>query len=153
MAKYFGKDQRQLQRVEWNRLRQDRNYRVVREYDNGVIYVRLEWRGEIDDIATFRDCWKMFVLHVGNYTDTGDIRPDPVENCRTFAYEADGIAAYEKFLESWTLSHRNADGEFEEEDNNLIPEPPPAPPNPDAPTSDMSAVKGLDLGDSDIGAW
>jgi hypothetical protein len=49
-----------------------------------------------------------------------------------------------------TASHRNADGEFEEEDNSLTPPPPP---DPDAPSSDVSHIKGIDLGDGDIGAW
>jgi hypothetical protein len=92
----------------------------------------------------------MFALCVGNYNANGDIKEDPVENGKTFAYEKDGIAAYEAFLERWTASHRNADGEFEEEDNALTPPPPP---NPDAPSSDVAQFKGIDLGDGDIGAW
>ena len=116
MAKYFGRDGRPCQRSEWSRLRDDREYRIIREYDNGQVYVRLEWLGEVADPSTFRDCWKMFALCVGNYNANGDIKEDPVENGKTFAYEKDGIAAYEAFLERWTASHRNADGEFEEED-------------------------------------
>lgn len=150
MAKYFGRDGRPCQRVEWNRLRSDKNYATVREYDNGQVYVKLEWVGAVDDTSTFRDCWKMFQLVVGNYTATGEIKPDPVENGKTFAYEVDGIKAYEDFLERWTASHRNADGEFEEEDNSLTPPPPP---DPDAPSSDVAQIKGIDLDDGDIGAW
>lgn len=150
MAKYFGKDQRQLQQVEWNRLRCNKDYAVIREYDNGQVYVRLEWLGSIDDVTVFRDCWKMFQLIVGNYNANGEIKPDPVENLKTFAYEDEAVKAYEDFLERWTASHRNADGEFEEEDNELTPPPPP---DPDAPSSDVANVKGVDLGDGDIGAW
>lgn len=150
MAKYFGRDGRPCQRSEWSRLRDDREYRIIREYDNGQVYVRLEWLGEVADPSTFRDCWKMFALCVGNYNANGDIKEDPVENGKTFAYEKDGIAAYEAFLERWTASHRNADGEFEEEDNTLTPPPPP---DPDAPSSDVTQIKGIDLGDGDIGAW
>lgn len=150
MAKYFGKDQRQLQRVEWSRLRNDKSYAVIREYDNGQVYVKLEWLGAIDDITVFRDCWKMFQLVVGNYTATGSLKPDPVENLKTFAYEKDGIAAYENFLERWTASHRNADGEFEEEDNELTPPPPP---DPDAPSTDVSEIKSVNLGEDDVGVW
>lgn len=150
MAKYFGRDGLPCQRSEWSRLRSDRDYRIVKEYDNGQVYVCLEWLGEVADTSTFRDCWKMFALCVGNYNANGDIKEDPVENGKTFAYEKDGIAAYEAFLERWTASHRNADGEFEEEDNALTPPPPP---NPDAPSSDVAQIKGIDLGDGDIGAW
>lgn len=150
MAKYFGRDGRPCQQVEWKRLRGDKSYTTIREYDNGQVYVKLEWLGAVDDITIYRDCWKMFQLVVGNYTATGDLRPDPVENGKFFAYEKDGIKAYEDFLERWTASHRNVDGEFEEEDNSLTPPPPP---DPDAPSSDVSQIKGVDLGDGDIGAW
>lgn len=150
MAKYFGRNGRPCQRNEWSRLRDDREYRIVREYDNGEIYVRLEWLGEVGDTNTFRDCWKLFKLTVGNYTADGQLHDDPVENGKTFAYEATGIQAYEAFLERWTASQRNADGEFEEADNNLTPPPPP---DPDAPSSDVTQIKGIDLGDGDIGAW
>lgn len=150
MAKYFGRDGRPCQRSEWSRLRDDREYRIIREYDNGQVYVRLEWLGEVADPSTFRDCWKMFALCVGNYNANGDIKEDPVENGKTFAYEKDGIAAYEAFLERWTASHRNADGEFEEEENTLTPPPPP---DPDAPSTDASAVESVKLGEDDVGVW
>lgn len=150
MAKYFGRDGRPCQRSEWSRLRGDKSYAVIREYDNGQVYVKLEWLGVIDDITVFRDCWKMFQLVVGNYTATCDLKPDPVENGKTFAYEKDGIKAYEDFLERWTASHRNADGEFEEEDNSLKPPPPP---NPDAPSTDVSEISSVCLGSDDVGVW
>lgn len=152
MAKYFGRDGRPCQRSEWSRLRSDRDYRIIKEYDNGQVYVRLEWLGEVADPSTFRDCWKMFALCVGNYNANGDIKEDPVENGKTFAYEKDGIAAYEAFLERWTASHRNADGEFEEEDNTLTLTPPP-PPDPDAPSTDASTVESVKLGEDDVGVW
>lgn len=150
MAKYFGRAGFPCHRNEWSRLRSDRNYRIVKEYDNGQVYVRLEWLGEVADTSTFRDCWKMFALCVGNYNANGDIKEDPVENGKTFAYEKDGIAAYEAFLERWTASHRNADGEFEEEDNALTPPPPP---DPDAPSTDASTVESVKLGEDDVGVW
>lgn len=150
MAKFFSKDGTPLQRVEWNRLQGDRSYRTVREYDNGEVWVALIWHGKVDDPTVFRDCWKMFSLSVGNYNAAGELKPDPVENGKTFANEKDGIAAYEAFLERWTASHRNTDGEFEEEDNTLTPPPPP---DPDAPTTDASAVASVRLGDDDVGAW
>lgn len=72
MAKYFGRDGLPCQRSEWSRLRSDRDYRIVKEYDNGQVYVCLEWLGEVADTSTFRDCWKMFALCVGNYNANGD---------------------------------------------------------------------------------
>lgn len=150
MAKYFGRDGRPCQLVEWKRLRGDKEYTVIKEYDNGQVYVKLEWVGAIDDITVFRDCWKMYQIVVGNYNATGDLKPDPVENLKTFAYENQAIKAYEDFLERWTASHRNVEGEFEEEDNSLTPPPPP---DPDAPSSDVAQIKGIDIDDGDIGAW
>lgn len=150
MAKYFGRDGRPCQLVEWKRLRGDKSYATIREYDNGQVYVKLEWVGSVADPSTFRDCWKMFQLVVGNYTATCDLKPDPVENGKTFAYEKDGIAAYEAFLERWTASHRNADGEFEEEENALTPPPPP---DPDAPSTDASTIESVKLGEDDVGVW
>lgn len=148
MTKYFGRDGRPCQKFEWQRLRSDKSYATIKEYDNGQVYVKLEWVGEITDPSVFRDCWKMFRIIVANYDADGSARPDPVENLKTFAYEKDGIAAYENFLERWTASHRSGDGELVEEGNYLTPPPPP---NLDAPVSDVAKIKGLE--DDDIGAW
>lgn len=148
MVGYFGRDGRQCQKVEWDRLRSDRDYRIVREYQNDQVHVVLEWMGYVNDVSIFRDCWNMFVLQVMNRNSVDQWKPDPVEHGKWFGFEADGIKAYEEFLERWTASHRNDDGEFVEEDNDLAPPPPP---NPDAPATAATSV--VSLGDDDVGAW
>lgn len=151
-TKYFGRDGRQCQKVEWRRLRDDDAYRIVREYDNEEISISIEWLGAVENAESlFPDCYKLFGLHVCNYNSVGNPTKDPVENGRTFPDEAAAIAAYEKFIERWTESQRNEDGVLVEEGNNLAPPPPPIPPNPDAPSSDVSGIKGIV--DDGVGAW
>lgn len=149
MAKYFGRDGRPVDAAKWATLRGDASYRIIREYRNDDVWVTLEWSGAVLDPTIFRDCWPMFFLLVRNARN-GNWVHDPVENGKTFAYEADGIKAYEAFLERWTASHRNEEGDFVEEDNELTPPPPP---DPDAPSSSVAKIKGVDIGDGDIGAW
>lgn len=149
-VRYFGRDGRQCQTVEWLRLRKDKEYTTVREYDNGQVRVTLEWLGFVEDFGVFKDCWKVFTINVFNYNSVGDIRRDPVDDGKCFPDEAAAIAGYEAFIERWTASHRTADGEFVEEDNRLTPPPPP---DPDAPSSDAANIKGIDIGDGDCGAW
>jgi len=137
--------------AEWKKLREDKSYVEVRAYDNGDVRAILEWNGRVDDASVFRDCWPVFKLMVGNYAADGSLWPDPVEYGKTFPTEEAGIAAYEAFIERWTASRRDAEGALVEEDNNLTPTPPPPPPNPDAPASEVTAIKGME--DDDVGAW
>lgn len=150
MAKptYVSPNGARISRDEWVAMQNDRSIRILCEYDNGQVYVRLEWRGEVEDASVFRDCWKVFVLTVANYNENGDLVADPVENGKTFAYRGKAIAAYESFLARWTASHIDEDGQFVEEDNTLTPPPPP---NPDAPTSAVAEIKGME--DDGVGAW
>jgi hypothetical protein len=144
---YFGRDGRQIQKSEWARLRANGEYRVVRKYDNGAVFVELEWLGEVRDAANlFKDHYPLFMLNVINYDAVGNLRRDPVDNGKTFATERDGIEHYEAFLERWTNSHRDENNVLVEEDN--IHTPPP-PPDPDAPSSEVSSIK---LGADDDGA-
>lgn len=150
MAKFFGKDGTPIHGGEWSRLRDDREYRLIREYRNDDVWLSLEWSGKVDDPSVFRDCWKMFQLTVMNRTPEGRWAPDPVENGKWFPTQEAGIAAYEAFLERWTASHRNEDGKFVEEENELRP---PEPPNPDAPSTDVSEIASVCLGADDVGVW
>jgi hypothetical protein len=144
---YFGRDGRQIQMSEWSHLRANDEYRVVRKYDNGTVFVKLEWLGEVRDAANlFKDHYPLFVLSVSNYDAVGNLWCDPVDDGKTFATERDGIEYYEAFLERWTNSHRDENNAFVEEDN--IHTPPP-PPDPDAPSSEVSSIK---LGVEDDGA-
>lgn len=149
-TKYFGRDGRQCQKVEWTRLRGDASYRNVRQYDNGVIRVIVEWEGEqknADD--TFKDCHELFTLHASNYDAEGILRPDPNQDGRTFPTEEWAVKAYDDFLYAWTDCHSDENDNLVEVDNELEPEKPPPPPDPDAPTSDVSKIKlGATMDDS-----
>lgn len=147
-TKYLDRNGVGITGEHWKKLRHDPNYRVVRRYSNGVVHVELEWLGTCDNPDTFRDYYKLFVLKVNNFNEQGQLVPDPVENGKTFGFEHEAIRAYEQFLERWTESHRDEEGEFVEMDNDLIPPPPP---NPDAPSSDVAEIKGME--DDGVGAW
>jgi hypothetical protein len=42
MVGYFGRDGRPCQRVEWDKLRADKEYYMVRRFSNGVVNVALK---------------------------------------------------------------------------------------------------------------
>lgn len=146
---YFNKEGQKIDKASWVKLQADRSYCFIHEYDNARVYVAAKWRGEIPAnlIDTYREYWPLYELVVGNYNAAGNLVPDPVENGKTYPTEGAVALAYENFLERWTASNRNDEGEFVEEDNNLTPPPPP---NPDAPATSGSCVK---IGDDDVGAW
>jgi hypothetical protein len=143
---YFDAKYRQTDKNHWKALRDDPEYRIMRQFDNGVVNDALEWVGEIDDKTVLRDCWKMFRLNVKNYTADGRLAPDPVEDGKWFAFETPATNAYEAFLDRWTDSHFEADGsgKFVEVGNTL------APPDPNVPLTDLASIKGMNL---DIGVW
>jgi hypothetical protein len=149
-TKFFGKDGTPIHGSEWMKLREDRGYRVIREYRNDDVWLELLWEGKVDDPSVFRDCWKMFQLTVANCNSKGEWKADPVENGKWFGDQESAIKAYEAFLERWTLSRRNEDGKFVEEDNELTPPPPP---DPDAPSTDIADIESVKLGDDDVGVW
>jgi hypothetical protein len=142
---YFGRDGRLCQKVEWDRLRANKEYYMVRRFSNGVVNVALKWIGKQENVdQLFPDCYKLFVLHVWNYNELGIPISDPVESGRTFPTEKLAIEAYDKFLLAWTKSHIDEDGELIEEENEYTPPPKP---NLDAPASSVSAIKGMkDIG-------
>jgi hypothetical protein len=146
---YFGRDGRLCQRNEWARLRDDPSYRIVRQYDNGSIRIQVEWLGEVTDPQNlFPDMYRLFRINVWNYDAYNVLRPDPVRDGDTYPTEKTAIKAYEEFLLDWTNCSVTEDGDFIEEDNSLAP-PPPL--NPDAPTSEVTAIKGIT--DDGVGAW
>ena len=147
---YLGRDGRRLQAHEWARLQKDEDYCSVRAYDNGAVRVLLRWQGKVPDPNTFTEYFPVFAMRVMNYRHDGSMVDDPVGSGKTFFKESDAIKAYETFLETWTACLRDQSGEFVELENDLAPPPPP---DPDAPTSDVLALKGVDLDDGDIGAW
>lgn len=131
---HYDRNGEKISAHQWCELMDDSAYRNIREFDNGSVRVMLVWSGKVTpkEHSSFRDTWPLFALYVANYDANGKLVIDPVMNGKTFAFEADAIDGYEKFLCQWTKCITNDDGEFVEVGNDLAPPPPP---NPDAPTS------------------
>jgi hypothetical protein len=146
MAKvlYLDRELKPIPEIEWKKLAADPSYTIVRQYDNAVVQLTLKWSGRVENPSnTFPDYYPVFVILVKNYKADGMLANDPVEGDRTFANEADGIAAYETFLTRWTECSVDPDGAFIEADNDLTP---PAPPDPNKPTTESEEL-------GDVGAW
>ena len=139
MYHYFDREEKKISRQKWDELRTQRSYYTVREFDNGVVNVRIEWVGRITNFeySSFPETWPLYRLHVENYDATGQRRPDPNYDDSTYPIEDMAIAVYEKFLEQWTECHRDEEGAFVEVDNDLTPPPPP---DPDKPTSEIKSL-------------
>lgn len=143
---YIDREGRLINQAAWNAHRADHAYTIVREYDNGVVNVKVEWKGRVTDYGqVYPEFHKVFGLVVKNYTADGSLALDPVEQGRTFPTEAAAVKFYEEFLVQWTDCEKDDNGEFIEADNALTPPPPP---NPDAPAIEPDAPE---LGD--VGAW
>ena len=143
---YINREGGLIGKKEWATLRATPEYVTVREYDNGVVNVKLEWLGRVADYGqVYEEFHKVFGLVVHNYTSDGGLALDPIERDRTFPTEAAAIAFYEEFLTKWTNSGVNDFGEFEETDNSLTPPPPP---DPDTPAIEPDPPE---LGG--VGAW
>lgn len=143
---YFNRDGERIPTPKWRELRADPSYTVVRQYDNGVVNVVLEWTGKEKDYGNvYEKFHKLYLLVVKNYTSDGSLALDPVEQGRTFPTEAAALAFYEEFLTKWTGSAKDEFGEFQEADNALTPPPPPDPNRP-AIEPDAEELGG-------VGAW
>lgn len=129
----------------WDTYQADPAYRVVREFDNGVVQLRVIWNGRLNQLQaqSFRETWPVYEVRVMNYTAEGKLVPDPVSDNSTFPDEAAALDAYEEFLVTWADCEIDAEGKLVEVGNQLAPPPPP---DPDAPTS--TAIKNVpeDLG-------
>lgn len=150
---YFNKNGARIAAEEWSKLAKEPGYHNIIEYDNGVVRVKVTWVGRVVGIEDlYPDMYKVFRLNVSNYNSIGNLVPDPVSDGRWFSNRDVAVKAYGEFLERWTASHRDEDGELIEEGNIFAPPPPPPPPpSPDAPTSDCSTIKGMV--DDGVGAW
>lgn len=135
MALYFNREGMPMSGAQWKLMTANPNYRVLKEFDNGRVQVRLIWNGALtlQQKTSFRDTWPLFSIRIMNYDAEGKLRPDPRDGT-TFAYEADALNGYEEFLITWADCHINDDGILVEVDNHLAPPPPP---DPDAPTSTL----------------
>lgn len=136
---YFDRDGNRIDKASWAQRQNDPHYRILREYDNGSVFLRLMWNGRLTKVEkdAWRDTWPLFQIVVGNYDSKGSLVRDPVMDGETYACESDAIKAYEEFLETWTESHRKDDGTFKEIGNDLAPPPPP---DPDVPASEIKGV-------------
>ena len=149
MANYYDREFHRIPFDKWKALRRDSEYCTVRLYDNGSVKVFAKWLGMVENPnSTFPEYYPIFRLNVENYGSNGLLRYDPVEHGKMFKTENLVVAAYERFVERWTESYSDENGNFVEADNLLTPPPPP---NPDAPDSDFSSVKGINI--DDVGAW
>lgn len=130
----------------WTKHRADPSYTVVRQYDNGVVNVILEWTGKEKNFGNvYEEFHKLYLLVVKNYTSDGSLALDPVEQGRTFPTEVAAVEFYEEFLTKWTGSAKDEFGEFQEENNSLTPPPPPDPNRPNI-EPDAEELGG-------VGAW
>jgi hypothetical protein len=148
---YFDRKGSLIGRDEWAALRGDPDYCTICEYDNGVVYIKVEWVGAVSAHFmknTLSEYWPRYKIRVANYNADGNLMPDPIENGKTFSSEEEAVKVYERFLLAWTECDYDESGKFTECDNDLAPLPPP---DPNAPASDISAIKGLT--DDGIGAW
>ncbi len=146
---YINADGAHITKEAWQERRSDSEYCTVKRFDNGKVLVEVEWVGEVKN---YQNLWPadypVFRLTVANYRENGEAVPDPVFDDTSFPDKDFAIQAYTNFLSHWTESGVNEDGVFEEVDNIYTPPPPP---NFDAPTSDLSTIKGIE--DDGVGAW
>ena len=131
---YFDREGHRIEKELWDKRQADPSYRIVREFDNGQIQVRVIWNGKLNRLQaqSFRDTWPIFEVRAMNYRADGSLAADPNFDGQTFAHEDDAIETLEIFLEDWTKSYRTDDGRLVEVDNHLAPPPPP---DPNVPTS------------------
>jgi hypothetical protein len=142
---------RLIDRDKWQELSGDADYRVLREFDNGIVHVSLVWSGVLNrrEFSAFRETWPVYMLRVANYHENGSTTPDPVMDGKAFPDEGSAIKGYEDFLIQWTACEIDDKGVFVERDNQLAPPPPP---NPDTPQSVLKLGKENGNG-SEFVAW
>ncbi|VWD44619.1 hypothetical protein BLA50215_05645 [Burkholderia lata] len=157
-AAYMNRRRLSLQPREWSNLRQDRQYTIVREFENKRINVTAEWSSVIKNGMNIpKQHWKPFVLSVMNIVTTDGeggpmekpVRiPDPTAS-REFRREQELIDAYEDTLVryagcEWLPSSGGQGGrQFVEHGNILVP-----------PAPDAVDVRGMDEEAADVaGSW
>ncbi|NTX17906.1 hypothetical protein [Burkholderia cepacia] len=155
---YMRRDRLPITAADWKNLRSNREYTIVREFENERISVTAEWSGAIKNGTSIpKQHWKPFVLSVANIITTdGEGRPlekplrtpDPIAS-REFRSEQEVIDAYEDILVryagcEWLPSSDGQGGrQFVERGNLLVPPPP-----------DAVDVRGMEEEVADIaGSW
>ena len=138
---YFDREGKQISKEEREKLFEDRNYRVFKEFDNDGVYIALNWVGIVRNPQNiFPDHYPIFVMNVLNYTSDGKLVPDPISDGVSFYRENVALEAYQNLIRRYAPENykEDAKGGFVEVDNNL------APPDPNIPLTESG---------DDIGAW
>ncbi|WP_155753730.1 hypothetical protein [Burkholderia anthina] len=155
---YMRRDRLPITAADWKNLRSNREYTIVREFENERISVTAEWCGAVKNGMNIpKQHWKPFMLSVTNIVTTdGEGRqldkpirtPDPTAS-REFRSEQELIDAYEDILVryagcEWLPSSDGQGGrQFVERGNLLVPPPP-----------DAVDVRGMDEEAADVaGSW
>lgn len=151
-TKYFGKDGAPMDKSAWQEKVEDREYAVIREFDNGEVRCEVVWLGQIKRVEDlFRDMWPLFGVKLSNYTPDGRLKPDPAWDGKTFPTQKDAEDWYETFLMDWAGAERAEvrDGKtgkyvekFIETGNRLAP-----------PTAEELATPATQYTDDEAGAW
>jgi hypothetical protein len=106
-AAFVSREGHRLQRVEWQRLRANPEYRIIKAFENDTIGVTVEWLGVAQNpVNVPREHWKLYALHVENIVRTdaeGKLLPVPRRTVdpslsNTFRTEQEAIDAYEDAL-------------------------------------------------------
>lgn len=152
MTKYFDRELNPITQSQWMEHMSDDSYRIVRQFDNGKVLVKLFWQGNVTpkEMANLMpEYYPIFKIQVLNYNSVGVPINDPVDDGKTFGDESSANEFINNFLIKYTTSHwdgaEEGQGNFIESDNRLAPAPPP---NLDAPSD--KAIEGLT---DEIGAW
>ncbi|MCG5512802.1 hypothetical protein [Ectothiorhodospira shaposhnikovii] len=137
--KYYTKDRARITKEIWLKLRFDKKYSTIKEFENEKIRVVAEWYGAIDDnqSVTIGFGAPLFRVVVMNATDIG-AGIQWVEDhslSKGFEIEKEAIAHYESVVAKWTesyleeveLDNGNVVEVLVEIGNKVAPEVPPDP--------------------------
>src|SRR3569833_2444458 len=78
-TQYRDREGKAISEAQWKKLQADTAYKTVKEYDNGVVRVTLQWNGRIEGAAasTYAEYWPVFILLVKKYKQDGTLVNDP----------------------------------------------------------------------------
>jgi hypothetical protein len=155
---YINRQGGKISRAAWLAHRKDRDYVVIKEFENDRIFALIEWLGVGKNAENVPQAhWKLYRLNVENIVTTdGEGRPldaprrsPDVMMTREFRTEKEALEAYEDLLVrfggcEWLPSSSGEGGrQFVERDNVLLPPPP-----------DVPDTRGMDEEIQDIaGSW
>jgi hypothetical protein len=157
--KYVNKDGESITLTEFRRLRADKSYVTIREFENDKLYAAVLWLGEVEDAKSVpREHWKLYglvVMNIVTHDVDGAKYPEPLRArdpalSNRFRTEQEAIEAYEDALVrfadcSWVPSSYNSGEHHFIEKNNKL-----APPPPDAPSAKAGEVQ---FDPAIVGSW